>query len=237
MHRIDTDDAVGNLFVDGNPQIGQAGTRVPADWLNDLQEGLCRLVEHTGTALVKGDHDQIWEAVLAIATGVAGAGVGVGSVPTTRAITTAGLITGGHALDADVALSVVKAAGADLVAGTEAGKVVTPDLLGTLFSIANPASLPGEISITFPGGWQVRIGQHLTAMAEGAYAMDFAAPFTHAGLFFFAMPINSSASNYRDCWLQRVSISRSGLVVMDQWTGNEGTSSSLDGFDYIAFGC
>jgi hypothetical protein len=50
------------------------------------------------------------------------------------------------------------------------------------------------------------------------------------------MPINANAGVGRDAWLQVVSIDQNSIWVMDQWTGNSGTSSSLDGYYYLAFG-
>jgi hypothetical protein len=178
MHRIDTADAVNGQFNDGNPQTGQLATQVPADWLNDMQENIVQAVEHASIPLAKGDGTQLWKAILAIAQGVVGSGGGgegggAGSVPTSRAVNTTGLLSGGHALDTDLDLAVPKASTAEVLAGVNAAKAITPDVLGTLFGVANPTSLPSEMAITFPGGFQLRVGVHLGNMTEGQNQVTF----------------------------------------------------------------
>lgn len=73
MHRVDTEGHDDGLFQDGNPQVGQQGTTLSEEWLNDLQENICGVIEHEDggdTPLVKGDPDQLR---LAIATMIAAA--------------------------------------------------------------------------------------------------------------------------------------------------------------------
>ena len=84
MHRIDADGHVGNLFVPGNPAIGQRATQCDAAWLNGVQQNLCHAIEQAGIVLSKGDDAQLYQAILAIAAGVVGSGGG--SVPTTRQV-------------------------------------------------------------------------------------------------------------------------------------------------------
>lgn len=66
MHRIDTEGHEDGLFVDGSPQIGQQGTIMDADWANDVQENICRVIEAAGMPLVKGDFDQLKLALLTL---------------------------------------------------------------------------------------------------------------------------------------------------------------------------
>lgn len=66
MHRVDTDGHVANAFADGDPQVGQQGTIIDEVWLNDLQENICLLIEAAGIALLKGDGEQLKDAVMAL---------------------------------------------------------------------------------------------------------------------------------------------------------------------------
>lgn len=68
MHRVDTEGHDNNRFASGNPQIGQQGTIVDHQWLNDVQENLCVLIEFAGLVLAKGDHDQLKLAIQALDT-------------------------------------------------------------------------------------------------------------------------------------------------------------------------
>lgn len=74
MHRVDTDGHVANAFADGDPQVGQQGTVIDEVWLNDLQENVCRLIEAAEIALVKGDGDQLTDAIQALDAAVLAAG-------------------------------------------------------------------------------------------------------------------------------------------------------------------
>lgn len=64
MHRIDSDGSVNGLFSEGNPSLGVEGTKVTADWLNDIQEGLIYLIESAGLVPEKGNHALIANAIL-----------------------------------------------------------------------------------------------------------------------------------------------------------------------------
>lgn len=66
MHRVDTDGHLDNAFADGNPQIGRQGTIIDEQWLNDVQENICLLIEAASIALVKGDGGQLKDAVMAL---------------------------------------------------------------------------------------------------------------------------------------------------------------------------
>ncbi|MGH7027938.1 phage tail protein [Brevundimonas sp.] len=81
MHRVDTEGHDNGQWRDGNPQVGQAGTIMSADWLNDMQENLCEVVEGTGIELVKGNPHQLKLAIAAmIAAAAQAARTPVGTV-------------------------------------------------------------------------------------------------------------------------------------------------------------
>lgn len=124
MHRIDAPGHIGNRFSDGNPAVGQQSTMVDAAFMNGCQETIAYVVEQANLALVKGDYTKLYAAILAIATGAAGAGGG--SVPTVRQVLAAGLATGGGDLAANRTITVTKASAAEVAAGTDDTKAVTP---------------------------------------------------------------------------------------------------------------
>lgn len=63
MHRIDGPGAVNSLFTEGDPTVPQMATVVSAAWLNDVQENLVRTIEAAGITPVKGDYDQLRQAI------------------------------------------------------------------------------------------------------------------------------------------------------------------------------
>lgn len=64
MHRIDTRTAApGGLFTEGNVTTGVPATVVSSDWLNGVQEEICRVVEGAGLTLHKSERDQLWQAI------------------------------------------------------------------------------------------------------------------------------------------------------------------------------
>ncbi len=75
MHRIDGPGAVGSLFTEGDPAAPQMATVVTAAWLNDIQENLVRLIEAADIIPVKGDYDQLRQAIALLSgTGEIGEG-------------------------------------------------------------------------------------------------------------------------------------------------------------------
>ncbi len=146
MHRIDTAGHVGNRFNDGNPQLGQEATLVDAAWFNAVQEGIIDVITYAGIAPLKGDDTQLRDAIVALIAGVVG--TGGGSVPTTRQVLGGGLATGGGALAADITLTVPKASAAEVLAGTNDTKAVTPLALAN----ALPRSIASPGYITLSGG-------------------------------------------------------------------------------------
>lgn len=129
MHRIDTSGHVLNRFSTGNPAIGQLATRLGADWPNDVQENICYVIEQVGVALVKGDHTQLYDAILALIIANGGGGPGGPGVPIDRIVNAAGLAVGGGALATDITITVPKASSADVAAGIDDTKAVTPAAL------------------------------------------------------------------------------------------------------------
>lgn len=63
MHRVDGLDHVANMFDEGDPMEPREATQVTVDWLNDVQENLARAVERSGQSLVKGNYDQLANAL------------------------------------------------------------------------------------------------------------------------------------------------------------------------------
>jgi hypothetical protein len=64
MHRTDAPGfAPGNVFTEGDPQLGVPFSHVSADWLNDVQENLCQAIEGSGLNLSKGNYGQLLEAI------------------------------------------------------------------------------------------------------------------------------------------------------------------------------
>lgn len=73
MHRIDVDsrEIDGNGpgkdgFTEGDPQTQIPGTVLSVPWTNDVQENLCRAIEGSGQALIKGDYTQLHDALMGL---------------------------------------------------------------------------------------------------------------------------------------------------------------------------
>lgn len=66
MHKIDTDTAAGNEFVDGNAEAGIRATRLNASWFNTIQRELVKVVESAGVTLSKDDDGQVYKSFLKI---------------------------------------------------------------------------------------------------------------------------------------------------------------------------
>lgn len=129
MHRVDSPGSVNGLFQNGNPVVGQQATQLLADWFNDVQENLAKVIEDAGLELEKGNWELLREAIVLMISGVVGDGAG--AVPTTRTITGAGLATGGGDLTTNRTITVPKASSADVAAGTRDDAAITPlSLLG-----------------------------------------------------------------------------------------------------------
>jgi hypothetical protein len=143
MHRIDGPGQIGNRFTAGNPAAGQQATRVTAEWLNDVQENIVRVIEQGGIVLEKGAADQLYLAIVEIASGASG--VEGDGVPTTRQVATAGLATGGGTLANDLTITVAKASGAEVAAGTNDAKAITP--AGLVAAMASSKGTIGYVKL------------------------------------------------------------------------------------------
>ena len=124
MHRVDTPGSVNGMFSDGNPAAGQQATQLLAAWFNDLQENLAYVIESNGIDLVKGDATQLAAAMVALVAGAVGDGSC--AVPTARTLTGAGLVQAIGDLSANRTITVPKASSAEVAAGTDDTKAITP---------------------------------------------------------------------------------------------------------------
>ena len=124
MHAIDTSGNVNGEFQEGNPAIGQKATLIGAKWLNTIQGELLNVIEQAGIDPDDADNTQVYAAIIALIAGVVGDGAG--AVPTTRSVTGGGLVTGGGDLAADRVLTVTKASSAEVAAGVNDTKAITP---------------------------------------------------------------------------------------------------------------
>ncbi|VWX62616.1 gp53-like domain-containing protein [Sphingorhabdus sp. 109] len=123
MFRIDSPGSVDGRFNAGNPGTGQQATQLSADWFNALQDEIVNVLEQAEIDPDKADSEQLYAAILAIATGAAGDGSG--AVPTSRTISAAGLATGGGDLAVNRTITVPKASAGDVSTGTDDTKAVT----------------------------------------------------------------------------------------------------------------
>jgi hypothetical protein len=72
MHRIDSDGSIDGAWSNGNPPIGQLGTKLDDDWQNAVQEELAYFIEHLGGTLVKGTNTQLLTTLLTKSWALAG---------------------------------------------------------------------------------------------------------------------------------------------------------------------
>ena len=56
MKRINTPTASSGMFVDGNPLTGTKGTQFNAEWPNQVQEEICKLIEAAGRTVGELSH-------------------------------------------------------------------------------------------------------------------------------------------------------------------------------------
>ncbi|WP_240783249.1 hypothetical protein [Escherichia sp. E1130] len=75
MHRIDTStaqtDKFGpgkNGFTNGDPATGRRATDLNSDMWDAVQEEICSVIEKSGIALNKSQHDQLYEAIVQLIT-------------------------------------------------------------------------------------------------------------------------------------------------------------------------
>lgn len=72
MHRIDVPTAEDGKFTEGDPTVPRPATVVSADWLNDLQENICDLIEDAGVPLEKGNSENLKDAIAAMINNIQG---------------------------------------------------------------------------------------------------------------------------------------------------------------------
>lgn len=64
-HRIDSAGSTADhLYTSGNPSAGIPPTVVTPEWLNDMQENVCRLIEAADLTLEKGNYEQLRLAIV-----------------------------------------------------------------------------------------------------------------------------------------------------------------------------
>ncbi|NKJ40821.1 hypothetical protein [Novosphingobium sp. SG720] len=146
-------------------------------------------------------------------------------------VSAGGLLTGGGALSGNPTIALAAASAAEILAGTEAGKAVTPAGLAGL-----PKSLTPNGLWTFPGGlklmWvQVRQLINTERVITVAYPdsfTTFVAPIALAGW-------NTAFSISRDLWLQFVGDpGLSSCTIQTQ--SDDGQDMRLDGFNAFFLG-
>lgn len=75
MHRIDTPTAQAdkfgqgkNGFTNGDPATGRRATDLNSDMWDAVQEEICNAIEKSGAVLNKGQHDQLYQAIVKLIT-------------------------------------------------------------------------------------------------------------------------------------------------------------------------
>lgn len=75
MHRIDTPTAQAdkfgqgkNGFTNGEPATGRRATDLNSDMWDAVQEEICNAIEKSGAVLNKGQHDQLYQAIVTLIT-------------------------------------------------------------------------------------------------------------------------------------------------------------------------
>lgn len=63
MYKIDSVGSVNGQFSDGDYEAGKKGTKVPARWLNSLQDEICNLITKSGGELDKYSETQMLNAI------------------------------------------------------------------------------------------------------------------------------------------------------------------------------
>lgn len=204
-HRVDHATASPNMhgvgkpgFTGGSPVAGVPATRVPADWLNDLQENICRTIEAAGIELVKGDYGQLTTAILALIaasgnnihvatdTGVANAYAATVSASATSYAGMAVLLKVGASNTGACTLNITPQGGAALgalpIKKMVSGVLVNPSAAelptggvvvlvydGACFQLASGASSQSAADIGYLAGWAYDgVGEDLRVQSYGS---------------------------------------------------------------------
>ena len=81
MHRIDANSATPEKkFTEGSPSGSVPATVVTADWLNDVQENICYVIEQRGLVLQKGDKTQLLQAIISAVQPTTPTGADIGQM-------------------------------------------------------------------------------------------------------------------------------------------------------------
>ncbi|RHW17215.1 hypothetical protein D1610_11745 [Sphingomonas gilva] len=233
MHKIDGPGSVNGAFSEGNPAQGQRATKVTADWLNDIQDNVLHVLTEAGVDPTKGRAADLLDAIDQRIINVGG-GTGEG-VPTARTISASGLATGGGDLTADRTITVPKASPAEVAAGTDDTKAITPLALAESIS----GTLTSEGSAEMPGGLIIKWGGVRGNYSQGPVYKQFladgqASPFPNACLRVTATSVNSSSVGNKDIGAQIVDYDAAGVTIYMQDPGT--ALNTINGFDYIAIG-
>lgn len=229
MHAIDTPGSVAGHFSDGNPATGIAGTILGAAWLDDLQGNLLQVLAEGGIAPTKGRIEDLADAIVAIVAGAVG--TGGASVPTDRQITGGGLVTGGGNLSANRELDVAKASAAEIGAGTEDGKAITP--AGLFAALSGGLGGGSQFSFQFgPIVFKAGVGPGAN---ESTVYTPFEVPFPNSCVAVVSNAINTAGSTTRDIWTQLQSWNANGFTTVLQ-LGGGGTTNIINGFIWMALG-
>ena len=148
-----------------------------------------------------------------------------------RTITGGGLVTGGGDLSANRVLSVAAATAAEIVAGTEAGKAITPAALGGL-----PKSLGTTGYVVHPSGLIEQWGRvRVPASTEVTASVTFPIAFTSTAFVVSLTGFISAPSILKDLWPQLAGeATLTGMTVQYQRAPNG--DPGIDGFDWRMIG-
>lgn len=234
MHQIDTATAApampaadasvaAGFFTGGDPTTATPPTIASAYWLNTVMLELLNVVVAGGLVPARAAYTQVRDAIAHMIS------TAVGAI-TARTITGGGLVTGGGDLTANRVLTVVKASAADVLAGANDTKAVTP------------AALAGNMSLAVngyykhPGGFIEQWGYVSTAAgSEHSTALPFPIAFPNACLGINFTTINTASSSNGDVTYQEVALNAAGATIFVQ-SDSSSLSDGAGGFRWRAWG-
>ncbi|WCM29195.1 phage tail protein [Sphingomonas sp. QA11] len=149
-----------------------------------------------------------------------------------RRIDGSGLVTGGGDLSADRTLDVPIASAAEILAGTENRKAITPAGLAGL-----PKSLTPNGYVILESGLIIQwVQYHSLILGEYAIPVSWPIVFPTAALGGSVSAWLAFPSQVRDMWAQLVAQDRFGCTVQLQRGNNDINNNRVDGFDVIILG-